>query len=66
MNTNYYLKTNRLLLRNLSKNDVLEIYDYRNNINCYKYQKWDDTSIDYIKKFVSEYSNSQFLSFEKE
>ena len=36
--------TKRLFLRNLENDDSMDIYDYRNNVNCYRFQKWDDTS----------------------
>ena len=57
--------TKRLFLRNLENDDSIDIYDYRNNVNCYRFQKWDDTSLEYIKKFVREFSNCHFLSLEE-
>ena len=57
--------TKRLFLRNLENDDSIDIYDYRNNVNCYRFQKWDDTSLEYIKKFVKEFSNCHFLSLEE-
>lgn len=66
MDINYYLKTERLVLRNLCKEDIPVIYDYRSNVNCYKYQRWENTSIYDIEDFVMKFHNSHFLSFEKE
>ncbi len=34
-----FLKTNRLILRNVEKKDAEEIFDYRNNDVCSKYQR---------------------------
>ena len=39
-----FLKTKRLYLRNLLPVDVDEIFDYRNNEACNKYQRWEDFS----------------------
>lgn len=66
MYMNYYLKTERLVLRNLSKEDIPVIYDYRNNVNCYKHQRWENTPIYAIEDFVREFHDSHFLSLEKE
>ena len=66
MNIKYYLETDRLILRNLCNEDIYKIYDYRNNINCYKYQKWENTSMQSLKDFVTQFYHSNFLSLEKE
>lgn len=67
MNTrNVYLETERLILRNLRGDDVEEIYDYRNNEKCFRYQRWEDTSREAVESLVRAYQNSQFLSLEEE
>lgn len=66
MNVKYYLETERLFLRNLCHEDIYTIYDYRNNINCSKYQRWENSSMQFVKGFVVKFCNSTFLSLEKE
>jgi RimJ/RimL family protein N-acetyltransferase len=46
------LETERLYLRNLEVNDLDEIYDYRNNEECSRYQRWNDCTKDDIKKYT--------------
>lgn len=60
------LETERLYLRNLQMSDVDEIYDYRNNEECYKYQRWDDCSKDAIKSYIQKYKEDAFLSTKDE
>ena len=47
-----FLETERLLLRNFKNNDLEILYEYRNNPNCYKYQRWSNTSKEYLKDFI--------------
>ena len=35
--------TKRLRLRKFKEDDLEELYDYRNNDRCNKYQRYDDT-----------------------
>lgn len=45
------LTTDRLAIRNLTTDDLDILYEYRNNKECSKYQRWEDTSklyIDYL------------------
>lgn len=60
------LKTHRLKLRNLEKEDAEVIFQYRNDPNCSKYQRYDDTSISQIKSFIEIYSTSVFGEREEE
>ena len=60
------LKTARLRLRNFTPADADKIYEYRNTPECLRYQRYDDTSIEYIKDFVERFATSAFLSREKE
>ena len=47
--------------------DIWDIlFDYRNDIRCNLYQRYEDTSRAYLQKFVHDYSNSSFLSKEEE
>lgn len=60
------LQTTRLHLRNLCTADVDILFDYRNDIRCNLYQRYEDTSRAYLQKFIHDYSNSCFLSKEEE
>lgn len=60
------LQTLRLHLRNLCSADADILFDYRNDIRCNLYQRYEDTSKPYLQKFVQDYSNSSFLSKEEE
>ena len=60
------LSTQRLFLRNLALEDVPAIYTYRNDPSCYRYQRWEDTSLETIAKFVRDYAGSCFLSGQEE
>lgn len=60
------LKTNRLYLRNLIEEDVPVIHGYRNDTDCARYQRWEDTSLEAIQSFVQAYETSRFLSRQEE
>lgn len=60
------LRTKRLYLRNLRQTDLDTIFDYRNDSACNLYQRYDDTSKEYLRKFIQDYANSAFLSKEGE
>lgn len=60
------LQTSRLSLRNLCPGDINTLYDYRNDSKCNLYQRYEDTSREYLHAFVREYSRSTFLSREEE
>ena len=60
------LRTTRLYLRNLCHADVGTLFDYRNDSRCNLYQRYEDTSMAYLQKFVQDYSDSTFLSKEEE
>ncbi len=60
------LTTKRLRLRNLCGGDVNTIFDYRNDVRCNRYQRYTDTTKEYLEGFVKEYSHSLFLSLEPE
>lgn len=38
------IETDRLVLRNFKEKDIDILYSYRNNKNCSKYQRWENTS----------------------
>lgn len=60
------LTTERLLLRNLCAADVEAVHDYRNNADCARYQRWEDTSEQSIRAFISQWAYSAFPSLEEE
>lgn len=59
-----YLSTPRLVLRNLEKSDADEMFFYRNDENCAKFQRWDSTSRGDIEKLIEQFRNCVFLSEE--
>jgi RimJ/RimL family protein N-acetyltransferase len=52
-------KSNRLYVRYFKVSDLETIYKYRNDIRCYKYQTWSDTSLDELKAFIYELRNKK-------
>jgi len=60
------LRTKRLCLRNLSQTDADTLFDYRNDVRCNLYQRYEDTSKKYLRKFLKDYADSTFLSKEEE
>ena len=60
------LRTKRLCLRNLRQTDLDTMFDYRNDTRCNLYQRYEDTSKEYLRKFIQDYANSTFLSKEEE
>ena len=60
------LRTERLRLRNLRQTDLDTMFDYRNDIKCNLYQRYEDTSRECLQKFIQSYGDSAFLSKEEE
>lgn len=60
------LRTPRLYLRNLCSGDIDTLFAYRNDEKCSVYQRYEDTSKEYLQKFVHDYAQSIFLSREEE
>lgn len=60
------LKTRRLFLRNLLPEDAETMYAYRNDPECYVYQRWEDTSLSFLNNFIGDYAESRFLSLQEE
>lgn len=46
------LTTDRLAIRNLNNDDLDILYDYRNDKECGKYQRWDNTSKLHIEYLI--------------
>lgn len=60
------LKTKRTHIRNFQPADASALFDYRNDEYCSRYQRYDDTSIEYLSEFVKNFDSSTFLSTEEE
>ena len=60
------LKTKRLCIRNLCPDDTDVLFDYRNDSRCNLYQRYEDTSMAYLQKFIQDYCHCTFLSKEEE
>ncbi|MGG7057860.1 GNAT family N-acetyltransferase [Clostridium nigeriense] len=55
-------ETKRLILRSFRDTDIDELFDYRNNYECKKYQRYDDTSKNYLINLINVNKNIVFLS----
>lgn len=60
------LQTQRLYLRNLQPEDLDAVYAYRNDPECAKYQRWEDTSREEIARLLDRFRSCRFLSEEEE
>ncbi|MFR9294801.1 MAG: GNAT family N-acetyltransferase, partial [Turicibacter sanguinis] len=56
------LETKRLKLRNFKDTDIYELFDYRNNQLCAKYQRYDDKSEKALSEFIKRNKDQHFLS----
>ena len=61
-----FMEIDMLYLRNLELSDLDHIYDYRNNEECNRYQRWDDFTSDDIKSFIIKFKDDVFLSTKEE
>ena len=59
-------ETKRLLLRNFENADAEILFRFRNDTRCNLYQRYEDTSVEYLREFVRRYAHSCFLSKEEE
>lgn len=60
------LNTPRLALRNLRESDIPVIHAWRNDPACFRFQRWDATSLEAVTAYVRTYQSSTFLSREEE
>ncbi len=51
---NTLIETERLKLRNLKEKDINILHRYRNDIKCSKYQRWENTTKEYLENFIKE------------
>lgn len=61
-----FLVTERLLLRNLTAEDAETITEYRNDAECSRYQRWDDTSREAVQALIADHAADGFLSKREE
>lgn len=52
-----FMETDRLILRNVEPFDIDELYDYRNNIACSKYQRGQKRNYDDLVNLINERHN---------
>ncbi len=55
-----YLNTPRLSLRNFQANDLEPLYEYRNHPDCYRFQRWEDSSREFLAGYIQSYQADQF------
>ena len=60
------LRTKRLLLRNFCESDVDILWQYRNDVRCNQYQRYEDTGREYLERFVERFADSVFLHGEEQ
>jgi RimJ/RimL family protein N-acetyltransferase len=60
------IHTHRLCLRNLRESDVPAIHGWRNDPECFRYQRWEATSLEAAAAYVGKFAASRFLSTEEE
>ena len=61
-----FVKTRRLYLRNLRQADADIMYAYRNDPDCARFQRWEDTSMTAIRKLIDTFRDCVFLSDQEE
>ena len=60
------VKTQRLWLRNFRESDAAAVWGWRNDPDCFRYQRWEATSAEAVADYVKRFENSRFLSKEEE
>ena len=61
-----FLETERLLLRNLELGDEGAVFAYRNDPECARYQRWEDTSLAAVRGLIEASGQDVFLSEKEE
>lgn len=61
-----FLETERLWLRNLRQEDAGAVFAYRNDPECAKYQRWEDTSLAAVLGLIEGAKEDVFLSEKEE
>ena len=60
------VKTQRLWLRNFRESDAAAVWGWRNDPDCFRYQRWEASSAEAVADYVKRFENSRFLSKEEE
>ncbi|MGL5755528.1 MAG: GNAT family N-acetyltransferase [Paraclostridium sp.] len=53
------LETDRLILRKFKSEDLDSLYEYRNDEECGRYQRWENTELEYLKEFIENEKNKE-------
>lgn len=61
-----FLETQRLDLRNLRQEDERILLAYRNDPECAKYQRWEDTSPEAVRRLIGQAKENVFPSEQEE
>lgn len=62
----FFLETERLVLGNLCAEDASAVFAYRNDPECRKYQRWEDTSMEAVLGLIAGAERDVFLSDREE
>lgn len=57
-----FIETQRTLIRNMEPADVPAISAFRNDADCARYQRWDDTSEAAVRTLTAGHAGDMFLS----
>ena len=61
-----FLRTERLVLRNLRQEDAAAVFAYRNDEACGRYQRWEDTSLKAVEGLIFAAEGDVFPSKKEE
>lgn len=61
-----FLRTTRLILRNFQEEDFPAVFSWRNDPDCAKFQRWEDTSQDGVRAYLARHRSDAFLSEQEE
>lgn len=61
-----FLETDRLCLRNLRPEDAAAICRWRNDIRCSRFQRWEATSQEAVRRLTEKHRRDVFLSEQEE
>lgn len=61
-----FLKTQRLILRNLRSSDKEAVFRWRNDPACARYQRWEHTALSQVNAYITQHQDDIFLSLQEE
>lgn len=56
------LETERLILRNFTATDLEEMWDYRNDARCYRYQRWQRRTKEELAQWIADRGEDDLLT----